>query len=71
MLIQNIKVKGKGIGSKILDELKDELNTYSFTTLTSAVGKEEFYNNQGWKRQTTAFIWPRSEKQRIEHAKNS
>ena len=61
----------KGIGSRILTDLKDQLNEFYFTTLTSAVGKEEFYNKQGWEEQKTAFIWPRSERQKNEHAKNS
>jgi len=63
--------QGKGIGSRILTDLKDQLNEFYFTTLTSAVGKEEFYNKQGWEEQKTAFIWPRSERQKNEHAKNS
>lgn len=57
----------RGIGSNILLDLKNSLEGYVFTTLTSAVGKEEFYEKQGWKKQTTGFIWPRSEKQRKEN----
>ena len=70
-LIISPEYQGEGIGSQILKELKDELKSFYFTTLTSATGKEDFYNKQGWKQQKTAFIWPRSEKQRIEHAKDS
>ena len=61
----------QGIGQKILAELRDELESYIFTTLTSAVGKEQYYIKQGWGIQKTAFIWPRSEKQRADHTINS
>jgi GNAT superfamily N-acetyltransferase len=57
----------KGIGSSILLYLKNSLEKYAFTTLTSAPGKEAFYEKQGWKKQITSFIWPRSEKQRKEN----
>lgn len=60
--------QGKGIGSRILTELRDDLESYFFTTLTSAVGKEGFYLKQGWLPQQTAFIWPRSERQQQDHA---
>ena len=50
----------KGIGKKILSELRDELKDYIVTTLTAAPGRDNFYLQQGWKRQTSAFIWPRS-----------
>jgi GNAT superfamily N-acetyltransferase len=56
--------QGNGIGRSILESLKNSLEGYSFTTLTSEVGKEEFYEKQGWQKQTRSFIWPRSEKQR-------
>ncbi len=67
-LVISPKFQGKGIGSKILSELKDALYGYYFTTLTSAVGKEGFYLKEGWEKQKTAFIWPRSEKQKNDHA---
>ena len=70
-LVISPKFQGKGIGSKILSELKNALEGYYFTTLTSVVGKEAFYSKQGWARQKTAYIWPRSETQRQEHAKSS
>lgn len=60
--------QGKGIGSRILTELRAALEGYFFTTLTSAVGKEGFYLKQGWLPQKTAFIWPKSEYQRQDHA---
>jgi len=63
-LIVHPDFQGLGIGSNILESLKDSLEGYSFTTLTSQVGKEEFYEKQGWKKQTRSFIWPRSVRQR-------
>ncbi len=62
-LIVHPEFQGEGIGSSILTSLKDSLEGYIFTTLTSAIGKESFYEKQGWKKQTTSFIWPRSVKQ--------
>lgn len=60
--------QGKGIGSRILAELKDASAGFIFTTLISAVGKEPFYKKQGWLKQKTGFIWPRSKKQSADHA---
>jgi aralkylamine N-acetyltransferase len=66
-LVIHPEFQGKGIGSHVLLYLKNSLEGYAFTTLTSAVGKEAFYENQGWKKQITSFIWPRSEKQSKEN----
>lgn len=60
--------QGRGIGRKILCELKDESKNFIFTTLISAVGKEPFYRKQGWLPQKNGFIWPRSEQQTADHA---
>lgn len=49
----------RGIGTKMVEHLKDRLEDYQFVTLTSAAGKEDFYRKMGWRRQTTAFMWPR------------
>lgn len=62
-LIVHPEFQGKGIGSSILAYLKDALEGYLFTTLTTAVGKGSFYEQQGWKKQTTGYIWPRSAQQ--------
>ncbi len=70
-LVISPEFQHQGIGQRLLAELKDQLEDYAFTTLTSAVGKESFYLKQGWESQKTAFIWPRSESQRAEHAKES
>lgn len=63
-LIVHPDYQGNGIGSYILNYLKDSLESYSFTILTSEVGKEAFYEKQGWQKQTRSFIWSRSDKQR-------
>ncbi len=63
--------QGRGIGKKILAELCDELKDFYFTTLTAVPGKDNFYLKQGWKRQTSAFLWSRSSKQENEHATDS
>jgi aralkylamine N-acetyltransferase len=68
-LIVTPEFQNKGIGKKILAELRDALESYDFTTLSSAVGKESFYFKQGWEKQKSAFIWPRSESQRANHVK--
>ena len=67
-LVVSPEFQKMGIGSRMLAELRDCLEKYSFTTLTAAEGKEPFYEKQGWMKQKTAFIWPRSEKQRADHA---
>lgn len=61
------KHQGKGIGKRIVSNLKDRLSGYLFITLTAAPGKGGFYDKIGWKRQSSAYIWPVSEKQEIEH----
>ncbi len=58
-----------GIGKKILADLREQLDSYLFTTLSSAAGKESFYLKQGWQRQKSAFIWPKSDQQRADHVK--
>jgi GNAT superfamily N-acetyltransferase len=66
-LIVHPDYQNRGIGSRILYELEKSLTTYAFTTLTSVAGKEAFYTRHGWLKQTTSFIWPRSEKQKWEN----
>lgn len=61
--------QGRGIGSRILRELREAMGSFLFATLTAAPGKDGFYVKEGWKRQTSAFIWPRDAKQALSHAK--
>ncbi len=67
-LVVSPAFQGKGIGRRILCELKDASEGFIFTTLISAVGKEPFYQKQGWLQQKTGFIWPRSDQQSLDHA---
>lgn len=61
--------QGRGIGSRILRELREAMRDFRFATLTAAPGKDGFYLKEGWKRQSSAFIWPRNEQQALNHAK--
>lgn len=62
-LVVDPKYQRKGIATTILKELRDDLDGYVFTSLTATIGKESFYRKQGWKKQTSAFFWPRIKKQ--------
>lgn len=62
------KHQGKGIGTIIVKNLQERLDGYLFITLTAAPGKHGFYEKLDWKKQTSAFIWPVTEKQAIEHS---
>ncbi len=59
--------QGRGIGATLVNTLKDQLSGYTFITLSAAPGKHAFYEKIGWKRQTSAFMHPVSEKQFKEH----
>ena len=62
-LLVDPEYQGKGIGTTILRGLRDDLDGYVFASLTSAIGKEAFYQKQGWKKQSSAYFWPQSKKQ--------
>ncbi|MFO0774331.1 MAG: GNAT family N-acetyltransferase [Nitrospiraceae bacterium] len=66
-LVVDPQYQRRGIGRTLLSYLERALSSYVFTTLTSAVGKEAFYLTQGWHRQTSSFIWPRTERQKRDH----
>ena len=70
-LIIDPEYQGQGIGSRLLSEIQESMKNYQFLTLTAAIGKEQFYEKQNWKKQTTAYIWPMTEKQGNNHAKDS
>lgn len=59
--------QGEGVGSFIVETLREKLTDYHFVTLTAAPGKGDFYKAIGWKKQSTAYIWPLSEKQERQH----
>ena len=62
--------QGHGVGSRLLKELRDCLKSYRFCTLTSAPGREGFYIRQGWRRQSSSFIWPVDDEQASQHSWN-
>ena len=62
-LLVDPEYQRKGIGTTVLKELRDDLDGYIFTSLTATIGKESFYRKQGWKKQMSAFFWPRNKKQ--------
>ncbi|HHX8674186.1 TPA: GNAT family N-acetyltransferase [Vibrio alginolyticus] len=55
--------QGKGVGKHILSELEVDLRPYITTMLTAAPGKSGFYEKLGWRKQRSAYIWPRSKGQ--------
>jgi len=57
------KHQGTGIGTEIMSSLKSRIKGYQIVTLTAAPGKEGFYEKLGWKKQKTAFMNPKDEKQ--------
>ncbi|MCB0463902.1 MAG: GNAT family N-acetyltransferase [Flavobacteriaceae bacterium] len=59
--------QSKGIGTQIVNEIKSRLIGYNFITLTAAPNKEGFYQKIGWEKQKSAYIFPKDDKQRLEH----
>lgn len=59
--------QSKSIGTQIVNEIKSRLIGYNFITLTAAPNKEGFYQKIGWKKQKSAYIFPKDDKQRLEH----
>ena len=59
--------QSKGIGKSIVNELQKRLVGYEFITLTAAPNKEGFYQKIGWKKQKSAYIFPKDQKQFNEH----
>ncbi|RZM26413.1 MAG: GNAT family N-acetyltransferase [Pedobacter sp.] len=59
--------QGNGLGKELVNRLNDLLVEYHFVTLTAAPGKGKFYTSLGWKKQSTAYIWPQGPKQLRQH----
>ena len=59
--------QGKGYGKLILNNLKNRLEGFLFITLSAAPGKGPFYDKMGWKKQSSAFIWPINKIQEDQH----
>jgi GNAT superfamily N-acetyltransferase len=59
--------QGQGLGKYLVTTLNNQLVDYHFVNLSAAPGADKFYKNMGWKKQTTAFIWPQGPKQLRQH----
>ena len=59
--------QGKGLGKKLVHDLRTQLQGYEFITLTAAPKKDGFYHKIGWKKQSSSFIYPKDAKQAEEH----
>ncbi len=61
--------QGKQLGDLVVNTLTEQLKDFNFVTLTSSTYKaDRFYKRLGFKKQSSAFIWPMSEKQKRQHA---
>lgn len=52
--------QGRGIGTRIVNWLKDQLAGYRLVTLVAAEGKDGFYRKLGWRDLKNAFVWPKN-----------
>ena len=59
--------QGQGLGKYLVTTLNNQLIDYHFVNLSAAPGADHFYISMGWKKQTTAFIWPQGPKQLRQH----
>lgn len=59
--------QGQGLGKYLVTTLNNQLIDYHFVNLSAAPGADHFYKSMGWKKQTTAFIWPQGPKQLRQH----
>jgi aralkylamine N-acetyltransferase len=60
-LVVDPEFQGRGIGSKILRELQEEMTGYKIISLRAAPGMQDFYLKQGWKKSKSAFHPDRQE----------
>lgn len=66
-VIVDPEFQGIGLGKSLVTRINEKLVDYHFVTLTAAPGKADFYKSLGWKKQSTAFIWPQGPKQLRQH----
>ncbi len=62
--------QGQGLGKYLVTTLNNQLVDYHFVNLSAAPGADNFYKSMGWKKQTTAFIWPQGPKQLRQHCES-
>ena len=62
-LVVDPDYQGRGIGSTILRQLREEMMGFYNISLTAAQGKQDFYLKRGWKKSSSAFHWPHSARQ--------
>ena len=56
-LVVDPDFQGRGIGSRILRELREEMKGFKIISLRAASGKHDFYLKRGWKKSNSAFSW--------------
>lgn len=66
-IVVNPAYQGQGLGKYLVTMLNNQLENYHFVNLSAAPGADDFYKSMGWKKQTTAFIWPQGPKQLRQH----
>lgn len=66
-IVVDPEYQGQGLGKYMVTALNNELVDYHFVNLSAAPGADQFYKSLGWKKQTTAFIWPQGPKQLRQH----
>lgn len=57
----------QGLGERVVELLRSKLVGYLMVSLTAAPEVQAFYAKMGWRKQSTAMIWPRSEAQALAH----
>jgi GNAT superfamily N-acetyltransferase len=55
--------QGRGIGRALVLDLQTRLSGFLQVTLTAAAEVRPFYEQLGWRRQTSALLLPRSQEQ--------
>ena len=53
----------KGIGRAIVEDIQSRMTGFLVVTLTATPDVQPFYRRLGWRNQSTAMIFPRSEEQ--------
>jgi N-acetylglutamate synthase-like GNAT family acetyltransferase len=67
-LMVDPEYQGRGLGKLIIQCLQSRLKNHKFISLTSARGKQSFYEHLGWKKQCTAYFLAKDVDQIREHS---